>query len=156
MVRGRILENPWNEGNKRKISNTDKTLYNCGGYALGLFNWFIPWTEEKDKELGHVLVHTEKEYENFLMNCVNYMTENLPIREITSIKELTKKEYAVAFRLARDDFHFVKRGANGIWYDKQGWRPFIDRHTEDEILNNDAWYGRYDSRIVLLAVKKRG
>ena len=157
MVRGRILDNPWNEGNQRKLSNTNKSHYNCGGYALGLFNWFIPWTEELDDQIrGRDLVRSKDNYEEFLTTCVKYMVEHLPVREINSLNELEKREYAVAFRLAIDDFHFIKRGFNGVWYDKQGWCPSINTHTEDKVLNNSAWYGRYNSRIVLLAMEKRG
>ena len=156
MIKGAITENPWNNNNERNIRNTDKSQYNCGGYALGLFNWFIPWTEEHDKTIGWDFYHNETEKEEFIRICVNYMTENLPIRVISSISELKKREYAVAFRLSEDDFHFMKRGFNGVWYDKQGWLPFINTHKEKDVLNKKNWYDRYDSEIILLAVKKRG
>lgn len=143
-------EDDWNLQNKRNIKNTPKGSYNCGGYALGLFNWFCPWEEEDDYQI-------EMCDDTDLQKMVDYMVENLPIRVITTVQELQRNEYAVAFRVGDCDFHYMKRGKNGVWYDKIGSRPQIRCHSEKIVLDTEnAWYGRYSGKIILMAMQKRG
>lgn len=143
-------DDDWNLKNKRNISNTEKGSYNCGGYALGLFNWFCPWEEEDD---GNIELGDDTDLEKM----VNYMLQYLPLRLINSTKELKRSEYAVAFRVGNFDFHYMKRGANGVWYSKVGNLYYIDTFKEEVVLNKkESWYGRYDGKIVLMAMKKRG
>lgn len=143
-------DDDWNLKNKRNINNTEKGSYNCGGYALGLFNWFCPWEEEDNGEI-------EMGDDTDLEKMVDYMLKHLPLRLINSTRELKRNEYAVAFRVGGYDFHYMKRGANGVWYDKVGSRAYINTHKEVEVLNQkESWYGRYDGEIVLMAMKKRG
>lgn len=43
------------------------------------------------------------------------------MRVISSFAELAPDEYAILFRLSHDgDFHYLKRGGNGVWYQKCG------------------------------------
>lgn len=143
-------DDDWNLKNQRNIKNTPKGSYNCGGYALDLFNWFCPWEEKDDHEI-------EMEDDTDLEKMVDYMLKYLPLRIIETTKELKRNEYAVAFRIGNGDFHYMKRGRNGIWYDKVGNRPQICCHSEKIVLNTEnAWYNRYNGKIILMAMQKRG
>lgn len=143
-------------GEKRSLSNTEKCDYNCGGYALGLFNWYLPYPQEMRNELTF-LGEWVYSYRKTMKIMVNYMVNTLPIRVIKSLKNLDEEtEYCVAFRLGEGDFHYVKRYKQGIWYHKMGGSSHIRRMEEEEVFSKKGWlHGRYNSNIVLLAVKKR-
>ena len=39
-----------NRSGLRNADNTDIDLYNCGGYALGTYSWYMPYPENFDRE----------------------------------------------------------------------------------------------------------
>lgn len=141
---------------KRNLSNTERRDYNCGGYALGLFNWYLPYPQEIRNTLSHFGQWTFS-YRKTMKIMVNYMINTLPVRVIKSLECLNEEtEYCVAFRLSEDDFHYVKRYGQGIWYHKMGGSHNIQRMEEKEVFSKKGWIGeRYNSKIVLFAVKKR-
>lgn len=142
---------------KRSLNNTERCDYNCGGYALGLFNWYLPYPQELKDEIAGFWGEWKMSYRKVLKIMVNYMVDTLPVRRIKSLKQLDEKtEYCVALRLGKDDFHYVKRYQEGIWYHKRGGSYHIQRMEEKEVFSKKGWVdGRYNSNIVLLAVKKR-
>jgi hypothetical protein len=143
-------------GEKRNLSNTERCDYNCGGFALGLYNWYFPYPQEMRKELSFFGMW-EYPYRKTMKIMVNYMVDTLPVRVIKSLKHLDEEtEYCVAFRLSKNDFHYVKRYRQGVWYHKMGGSYHIQRMEEEEVFSKKGWIdGRYNSNIVLLAVKKR-
>ena len=139
-----------NEG--RNSKNTRLSEYNCGGYALSTYNWFCPNT------------NAEKYYNMDIEERVNYSVRYIirffgkeKIRVIHSIEEKTSTEYIIAFRVGDEDFHFMKRGDNGVWYHKPGSNT-IRRIKKEEVFA-EKWYSprgwtTYNSKIVLFAMQK--
>ena len=142
---------------KRSLSNTERGEYNCGGFALGLYNWYLPYPQEMRDELSSFFGGWTKSYRKTIYIMVNYMVNTLPVRVIKSLKYLDEEtEYCVAFRLSQADFHYVKRYKEGVWYHKRGGSHHIARMEEKEVFSKKGWInGMYNSNIVLLAVKKR-
>ena len=76
------------------------------------------------------------------------------LRIISSLKELRKDEYAIAYRISSDgDFHFMKK-ARTRWHHKRGSMSTILTESEDNVLNS-IWCDRYDGPIVLMAMRRK-
>lgn len=137
---------------ERTFENTPKQAYNCGGYALQNYGWYCPYSSEDREKLENVFFWEELgETEEELF--VQYMLNTIPsLRSITDISELSENEYAIAFRISCDDFHFVKRAKNGCWYEKMGRSIYINRMTKEEVFS-DCWHDRYDGELYLFAKK---
>lgn len=124
--------------------------YNCGGYALGTNDWFIPYNPRE----GNVY-YKFSEYKENLDNFVKFMLEIFEnVREIPNIKEAKLGERVIAFRCGYGDFHFVKVGkTTGRFRHKMGG-SFIDEMEDIDFYDKDGWCcGRYDSEIKYLAIK---
>lgn len=149
---------PFNFEKRRNIKNTDKNLYNCGGYALGTFSWYCPNAEEDDPfGLWNFIfspLPIPELMERVTASAVEQMLiEFADLRVITTLAEVKSDEYPIAFRVSHDgDFHYVKRARNGHWYHKLGSDSRICRMAESVVFSKD-WGYRYDGRIVLLAKK---
>ena len=112
----------FNRYSNRNMRNTPKWKYNCAGYALGIFSWYCPY----DAEVGHHFGDYDMTDEfsplrsQALMECITQMLADFDdLRVIHSLKELEENEYAIAFRLSWDDFHYMRRADNGHWYEKE-------------------------------------
>lgn len=107
----------------RNSRNTHLCDYNCGGYALGTFNWFCPYGSYDGDTL-----HGRCSKETTLKNFTRYilLTFEERIRIISKIEEKTKDEYVIAFRIGFHDFHFIKRGDNGVWYHSRAVVQFAE------------------------------
>lgn len=136
----------FNRAHKRNRFNTHIREYNCGGYALGIYVWYqfndfccTVW------DIG---------VEEMTRLCIDAILRDFTnARVITDLHELHKNEYAVAFRLCENDFHFIKREKNGHWTHKPG-RSYIRSITKAEVFDPEAWHLScdYDGPLVLLAV----
>lgn len=154
MVVNTNLCDPLNELALRNIRNTKKRSYNCAGYALGTFSWYCPDNRKHrlDDYSAFYGFHSISEGEDKTILCVDQLLADFPsMRVINSLDELTPDEYAILFRLSKDgDFHFLKRGKNGVWYEKRGSMrqclPF-----KGDIWSE--WNNRYDGPIVIFAKK---
>lgn len=149
-------EDTLNSKCNRNIKNTRKMDYNCGGYALGTFNWYLPCTNEAEHiPLGF---ETEEEAEALTKTCVKAMLmefEARNLRVIDSLSCLNINEYAFAFRISSDgDFHYVRRHTNGKWFHKCGAESVIRLMEKEEVFTTDWCDGRYDGPIVLFAIHK--
>lgn len=145
------VSNPFNIGNVRNINNTRKRSYNCAGYALGTYSWYCPrHNASSSRAYSFKRSSTDKRH---LAISVKTMLADFPdMRVITSISELMPDEYAIAFRHSSDgDFHFAKRGRNGVWYNKAGGSHWIGILRKEYL--NGIWNGRYNGEIVLFAKK---
>ena len=142
----------------RSIKNTKRQAYNCGGYALENFTWYCPYTMEQD-ENDETPFYTSRNSNELVDKCVDHMVEeyNGNLRVIKNVKELKPNEYAIAFRasLENDDFHFAKLGRNGIWYHKRGSNQAIETMPKKELFGKSWCHGKYDSKLVLMAMKRK-
>lgn len=121
-MNARYLPDNYNVLKKRNIRNTDKFDYNCGGYALESFSWYLP---------RHDDIPTHRADGITLESCIEAMLEDFPnLRVIQSLNELKDNEYAIAFRMSDYDFHYVKRASNGHWYHKMGSSHYIRTMTQ--------------------------
>lgn len=146
---GKVEENydMYNSKKKRNLKNTDRNFFNCGGYALNTMNWYCPYEEHKSF-CGMVIEMGIIEATKYMMN---FILEDIPnIRLIQEVSELQENEYAVAFRICGDDFHFLKRGKNGIWYQKMGAKHYLNTMSATEVFS-DRWNWRYNGPVVLFA-----
>ena len=145
---------PFNRRNARNHKNTDPYLYNCAGYALNCFSWYCPV-----EQFDYYTVwgsEDETERERLTDEFVQQILKDFPsVRVIDSISDLHDNEYAMAFRVGEDDFHFIKRGDNGVWYEKCGATAYIERKTKEDVFS-DAWgpFDEYNGPLVLMANKK--
>lgn len=144
---------PFNNQNRRNGFNTDRDDYNCGGFALGTYSWYIPdpdgsWFGFRCYDLD------EEDMEEVTVRAVEKMLLDFPdLRVISTLAEIQANEYGIAFRVSSDgDFHFCKQFTGNLWYHKPG-RSKIRSITEEEVLSAD-WYGRYDGKLFLFAKKK--
>lgn len=142
----------FNNERARNIHNTDTYFYNCAGYALGTFSWYCPYD---DYDLFSLLCDSD-ELEEITKLTVFHMLKDFEgkLRVISSLEELRKDEYAIAYRVSSDgDFHFMKK-ARTRWHHKQGNTPTILTESEDNVLNS-IWCDRYDGPIVLMAMRRK-
>lgn len=156
---------PMNVNHNRNLRNTEKSLYNCGGYALGTFSWYCPYergfdpleegweTDLEETLITHICVSTMlREFPNQLRQL--WAWGDLEEREESLMEQLQENEYLVCFRISSDgDFHYAKKQANGVWYHKMGARQRIERTTFEEI-HEEHWLGRYDGSVVYFAKTK--
>ena len=150
-----IQNDAYNISHKRNVRNTNKGLYNCVGYALGLFSWYHPWDKKHRCAPSHASNDSLASINVRATKMVRYMLHERHlsnrIRQIESIADLLPNEYAVAFRCGYKDFHFIKRAKNGHWYSKMGNDNTIAQchNVLDESI---PWNDKYTSKIYLLAV----
>jgi hypothetical protein len=142
------------------IRNTPKGVYNCGGYAFNLFKWYVPTRSWEDYENVRLLLDNEC-YEAATKTAVNYMRKDLGYTVVSNDEVFNrsidyKKYEIVAFRyemMGEDsDFHYMKIGKNGNWYEKRGSGSKIYRHEYYYVFR--TWAHRYDGPIVFL-IKER-
>lgn len=144
--------------NGRNSQNTSIDDYNCGGYALGTFNWYLPYESYEESTWALHFEHNMSVneiahyYENYLLSDFFEI-----IRPIKSTDELAENEKAIAFRVGIDDFHFCVYRKDIGWYHKPG-RNTIRRITTEEVFA-DHWespdgFVIYNSELILFAMKE--
>ena len=140
---------PFKDCNKNlsleEVVNVRNGQFNCMGFAFGRLGclsygwdtgdvWTDAYSIEEDQEIL-----------------------GLPtLRIIDSENELKDNEYLVAFRLAEDDFHFLRKFDDGKWYEKSGCCGEVLEYCNDI---EETWFSQfgcieYDSEIVYFAVEK--
>ena len=160
MVIGIYSNDLYNKENRNESTAwTDE--YNCAGYALGTFNWLLPYDEE-DREivkendfhyngtlddLVSTKVYTVENFTKYLLKTFN----NLRVIEYPS--QAKDNEEVIGMRIDYNDldFHFIKRKLNKKWYHKIGGCE-ITRFNEENVFK-PLWCNRYNSEIVFFAKK---
>lgn len=142
--------------NYRNTKNTYYRTYNCGGYALGTFDWYTPYDDDDDSVFCRRW--NDDDIDEILEDMTDIILNEFDgyIRQIHDISELTEGENAVAFRIGEDDFHFMLRHSNGHWYHKRGNQP-IEAIRKNQVFSEEWGTGRlvtYTSAIVLFAVQR--
>lgn len=147
----KINHDPLNKRGSRNIRNTDKADYNCGGYALGTFSWYLPsrTREEYSDIMGYADIG---DMDTALTLAAEAIVNELSGWSIVPFALVMERKYSpkayevVAMRFCYYDFHFWKLGRNWNWYDKMGCRGQINRHAFNDVRN--VWNDRYDSSVV--------
>ena len=143
----------FNNERARNIHNTDTHLYNCAGYALGTFSWYQPYD---NFDVHDSLFSDSNTLESITQQTVSCMLKDFEgrLRVISSLKELEKNEYAIAYRISSDgDFHFMKK-ARTRWHHKRGSTPIILTESDYNLLNI-IFCVCYDGLIVLIAMLRK-
>ena len=147
----KINHDPLNKRGSRNIRNTDKADYNCGGYALGTFSWYLP--SRTRKEYTDIMGHADiGDMDTALTLAAEAIVSELPGWSVVPFALVMERKYSpkdyevVAMRFCYYDFHFWKLGRNWNWYDKMGGCRQIDRHAFNDV--RYKWNGRYDSPVV--------
>lgn len=146
-----ILNDPLNTLGLRNVSNTTKCYYNCGGYALGTFNWY--WPGRTEEEHDEIMEYAGMEdWDNTLKLATEAIINELPGWSVVPFNLVMERKYSpkeyevVAMRFCDCDFHFWKLGRNWNWYDKMGSAGWINRHAFEDVRH--VWCRRYNSPIV--------
>lgn len=144
----------FNRNGERNAFNTDQCYYNCGGYALGTFSWYLPshtprtWGLCKSWTPEHIVEVTKAAVEIMLHDFAD-------LRLIKDLRQVQRDEYAIVFRVSSDgDFHYCRQDGKKKWTHKPG-NTAIRRISERYIFGCEAWSGRYNGPLVMFA-KKRG
>lgn len=154
--------------NLLEISDSE---YNCGGFALGIRAWYLPYAKDGDYESTELDECYHQYWVDFYSGygkryakactargriMVDFMVNTLGyVREVRHSSEVADDEYLVLFRASGDDFHFIRRMEDGSWAHKMGSTK-IRTLTRKEI--EPAWHAthsNYQGKVFLLAVKKQ-
>ena len=128
---------------KREYEN----IYNCGGYALGTKDWFIPYDVKNNGLKSNFNKNDLAELTNFMQDIFTN------VRLVRTPKDALRGERLIAFRLAENDFHFVKvNKRNNTFMHKMGWLR-IEEMPKEEFYNTMGWGCRYNSEIKYFAIK---
>ena len=129
----------FNNKKTRNIENTSVEDYNCGGYALKTFNWYLPWGNHTHSELAEDFYQEGLSKEEIQKAILKEDLKTLltdfkdKLIYISSIEEASPKDTVIAYRLyvkiyddedemcenVDTDFHFRVR-INNLWSEKCG------------------------------------
>lgn len=160
----KYLRDEFNEFGTRNKKNVERWQYNCGGFALGTYNWICPYdTEEEGEEYidfdywaddsDEVDFNERAEY------TAEWMLNNIPgLRRVDSPDaKLEDGEWLIGYKVGRGpswdgDFHFIKQTPSGRFYHKPGGNT-IRRMGKAEALSSSWSDGAYTSKTIWLARK---
>ena len=134
-------EDYFNERQTRNEENTEKKDYNCGGYALRTFSWYLPYEyDEKNypffsnSDLAEYLMDVGYSVEETMDEILRVNTEKMlkdfsgKLRVVQRYSHIENDEELIAYRLSFEvddsciddmDFHFVVF-RDGQWMSKMG------------------------------------
>ncbi len=158
------------EETNNKILEEDGWDYNCGGFALGTFEWLelssfkvfnylkakeilLKKKDVKTKKDRRFLKDYRKKINRNTKECVEELLKNYDfIRIIKKTSELKPNEYAFTFRRGDDDFHFIRRFSNGVWTHKPGSMSIRKMETK-EVFSKEWEHGKtpYCSKLYMFA-----
>lgn len=161
-----------NRERKRNRDNTNLCSYNCGGFALGTYSWYLPYydfdaREDQVEDLISRGFNEEQIYRKITSLDVNQILSDFKnnLRVIEKEEDLLVDETLVAYRFFVDfnyyngvlhyedsDFHFRVK-LNDTWFEKNGDEPITEVEDMDLIEPWCAQCGDYDSNTILFALK---
>lgn len=166
-------DDPYNHHHRRNRYNTDADNYNCGGFALGTYSWYMPYGKYERGEIQKAWhdiqsIHYdldrygENEFFNwdYYFSRIEHLTrlftnrilDDFPnCRVIDELEDAAPDETIILFRTGEDDFHFVVSFDHKHWFHKYGWDE-IEELCEYEVFEQDWDNGRYNGRIVKFAM----
>lgn len=145
---------------RERVERLNCSNYNCMGFALNTFNWEclydFEYTYDNDFEFPIEKRNAVcRDCEDEILSLSNKQGYPL-IREVNSEADLQEDEYLIVFRIAANDFHFMRRMSDGRWFEKCG--STILRECTDKVFDNEwnciTGKTNYDSDIYLFAVKE--
>lgn len=163
MILNSTKDFPWNE---------DEDMLNCGSFALGVDEWYLPYDEDNHDKMLRSCIDEQRSiddaYEIITAADINFMLEQFAgqVRICLPDEVLALDEELVAYRLGIDeisydldevdiDFHF-RRFQDGQWVEKCGSFP-IQQISQDELEHFDDYWEctgmEYYGPIIYLAVK---
>ena len=138
------------------FENTDKAYFNCGGYALSVYKWYLPAPSSRSyKKINREICNGK--YRHGTKVAAKHICNEFKL-SIVSEKKMRhraidpKNVEVIAFRFEKQgihDFHFMKLGTDGYWYEKRGGSPFIYAHEYNDVFN--VWHSRYNGPIIFMA-----
>ena len=141
-----------NLGRERNVNNTDRFEYNCGGFSLETFSWYLPYD---DDEYENVVDQYDGDLSLVTKHCVEHMLDEIPgLRLINTVHEAKKNEKVALFRVGFEDFHYVKY-EDGKYLHKNGSTP-IRSMSEKEVYNRCWCDGEYIGEIIIFAFSVNG
>lgn len=151
--------------NSNRFKRKNKRGYNCGGYALGTYDWFVPYScsysdedlEDDVEEFWRECEYNIDDYNVMAERCINEMIYyfNGKLREIKKVSDAKADERVIAFRFGAGDFHFMIKGRKGHqWHSKMGANDSIDTFSEEYVMSDPDWGDIYLSDTYLLAMSK--
>lgn len=143
-----------NQRHERNLNNTPRRSFNCAGFALGIYSWYCPRRDGEESGREDYAFKTDEQADKATLRSVECMLKDFPtLRVVKSLEEVQSNEYAILFRHSSDgDFHYLRRGRNGVWYHKRGSTRTIDTMPKTDIF--EKWCRRYDGPIVIFAKKR--
>lgn len=132
--------------------------YNCYSFAMGITDeWLCSIHGVKELELvgwsNWKYVRDGGDINKLIEIFVEKdVLKRFPNLRVVNFDEIDKRTTLIAVKLAKDDFHFMKRFPSGIWEHKRGGGP-IETISEQEVLA-DTWFGQYNSKTIFLAYKE--
>lgn len=142
-----------NRGKKRTAMNTSLWSFNCGGFALNTYSWYMPVVnrEEGSMLFGFLSMLPTEIALRITVKCMLREFEDL--RVIENLDEVKRYEYPIAYKIGNGDFHYAKR-VGGQWFHKRGANPRIEKMSEKEIFAETWCDEMYDSKLILFAKRK--
>lgn len=179
-----LLNDPTNESGGRNQHNTPISAYNCGGFALSIYNWVTPYivtdngyvneeglyTDDEREALMRYLYEMdwsdEEIEEEILLRDVDFLLHSYPFLEEVNLEDCDENETIIAYRLfirwdedtgdiEDTDFHFKVR-YHGFWFEKMG----SEQITLCDLDADKPWqyrddYTIYTSRIVYFTTRRK-
>lgn len=144
----------------KELLGRDQMEFNCGGFALGTYNWYLPYEydlwDEWQEQVEEQTADYDEQCDLMADKCICFMERDQVCREIWTEDDLRPGEYLVLFRASPEDFHYARRLSNGEWWHKMGNND-IRQISEDEACGDMWWRNfawEYGGRTRLLAVKQ--
>lgn len=143
----------------KNVRNADKRTYNCGGYALGTFDWYRPYKSNGELmgKIGDLEKETTEQHVQFMLKQFKGR-----LRLINNEEEAKPNERVIFFREDREiwgssDFHFIIKARNGRYYHKMGGSPYIGTASKEAVYNVKGWstgWSNYNSKMYIMAFKE--
>lgn len=129
-------------------NDTNTFYYNCGGYALGTYDWYEPynvrtfdWDNIEDYEVPSLTAQ-----------MVERMLEEITgLRRIYSLDEANSNERIVLFRMCPTDFHYIVSFDHKNWWHKIGCGD-IQPFTDNLFAPWDCGCHYYDGEVIIFAL----
>lgn len=172
-------QDPSNSEHTRNAGNTSVNEYNCGGFALGTFSWFMPYysTDERESHINELIDegYTRREIMDILTEeDIDFILDNVDnITRIARPEDAAPGSRVIAYRVTispfgydldeRDnedaiyedslfiDFHFRAR-IDGYWFEKNGDGDIGMCHFEEGGWDCGGSMLYYDGPIVYFAI----
>lgn len=152
-----------NTNHYRNSANTAFCDYNCGGYALMTYNWYLPYYNSTSDHVETIEELWDEGYSiediySFIIDAdiANMLSDFPQLRQVDRCYDLKPSERLIAYRFyaiidelsdgyidVDSDFHyrFKDYGDTG-WKEKRGSCPCEELTEED-----NKYWGDYDSKI---------